>query len=145
MQPYSADPAQPYPAPSTSYGMSAPAHYLPAPMTRQHPPARPAPKSPASQRMSKQEALALTRWLKRVTIGAALAAFMALAGLAGAHVTGITSASQSSPSSTAPGSTDGSSQPATQQNNPFFGNQPGGGSFGSGSGSQNPVTGTSTS
>lgn len=96
--------------------------------------------------MPRAEALALTHRLKRGTIGVTLAAFLALAGLAAAHVTGVTAAASQSPPSNAPSSSNDGSQPATQQNNPFFGNSPSGGTFGpSGSSSQAPVTGTGTS
>ncbi|HLZ24159.1 MAG TPA: hypothetical protein VKQ30_18755 [Ktedonobacterales bacterium] len=154
MPPYSYDPTRsnatptPTPTPRTPYPSSSypyPYSYVPngysyAPNAHK---ARPAAKPPAAPRMSKAEALALTRLLKRGTVGVALAAFLALAGLAGAHAVGAASASSSSTESS--GGINGQ-QPSTQQSNPFFGSQSGGGSFGSdGSGSQAPIAGTGVS
>ncbi|HLJ81084.1 MAG TPA: hypothetical protein VKT52_06325, partial [Ktedonobacterales bacterium] len=105
----------------------------------------PTRKPSAPARMSKAEALALTHRLKRGAVWAALGVFAVLAGLVGAHVVGSASASAASPSTESSGSTD-DKQPSIQQNNPFFGSQSGGGSFGSNGGnSQSPVTGSGVS
>ena len=158
MQPYPSDTTQPYAVPrSAPNGQRMPGRYAPMPPVPVHypssyppPPPRPvakghAPRPPQASRMPKAEALALTRRLKRGTVGVTLAAFLALAGLAAAHITDVTAASQSTSPTNVPSSSNDGSQPATQQNNPFFGNPPSGGTFGPSGGSQTPVTGTGTS
>lgn len=155
--PYPYDPTQPnnaptvplggYPAngyPYTPYGYPYPPHAYPAqPGAARRPSAA---KPPVPPRMPKAEAMALTRRLKRGTVWVALLSFLALAGLAAAHAVGVTSAAPSASNSGTSGGDD--QQPSTQQNNPFFGSQPGSGPFGSGGGGSSgglPVTGTSTS
>jgi len=88
--------------------------------------------------MPKAQALAITRRLKRWVIGGTLAAFLGLAGLAAAHVTGVTATGSSDTG------TDGTSAQPSNSNDGggFFGPQPG---FGTGGGAQSPFSGTGAS
>jgi hypothetical protein len=140
-------PQQPYGAPP--YG--APPYGTP-PYGAWPPAALRTPAPAAQQRMPRDEAQSIIRRLKRTTVGAALAAFVVLVGLAAQHVTGVTAAAQSAPpsqnnnpfgQSAAPRGDDGGffgNGNGTQQNNGgFFGSGGGGGSF------QSPATSTGTS
>lgn len=121
-------------------------YYAPPPQT---PPrtqtARQAPRGATQQRMPKAQALALTQRLKRWLISGTLAAFVSLAALAAAHATGVTAQA----GATSTGSGDNNAQPANNNDDGggFFGTQPSFGSpgFGSGGGSQAPISGTGTS
>ncbi|HEU5439882.1 MAG TPA: hypothetical protein VFU88_11385 [Ktedonobacterales bacterium] len=129
---------------SVTPGYWAPQGYYYAPPPPPAQAARQAPREGTQQRMPKVQALALTQRLKRWLIGGTLAAFVSLAALAAAHATGVTAQA----GATSTGSGDTSAQPANNDDGGgFFGTQPGFGSpgFGSGGGSQSPMSGTGTS
>jgi hypothetical protein len=94
-------------------------------------------------RLPRDEALSLTRRLKRSAIWCSAAAFLALLGLAASHVTGVTAAQTNS----ANDSGSNSQSSSNSQNGGFFGNGGDNGGFGPGSTGlpQSPVSGTSVS
>lgn len=133
-------PSRQAPPRTAAPGNWTPQGYSYAPPAPQPHAARQTPRGDAQQRMPRAQALALTLRIKRWLIGGTLAAFVSLAALAAAHATGVTAQA----GATSTGSGDNGAQPANNDDGGggFFGTQP---AFGSGGGSQSPMSGTGTS
>lgn len=126
---------RPYPRPPQPYPQP-PRQYAPAPR-------QPTPPRPAVRRMSKPEALWVTARLKRMILAGSVIGFGAFGALVASHTVGSTATASSQSSQSGQSSTSSNNSSSTSSGG-FFSRQ-GGSNFGSGSGSQAPVTGTSVS